>query len=97
MSYDAGEDSFGMCTALKKAVLAEGLETISNALFFQCSALEELSFPLSLKKIGDYAFYSCGKLATIHYAGSAAQLDQVQVGDANGSLAQAKVEYGSGS
>lgn len=53
------------CTALKTAILPEGLESIGYKAFHSCSAMNPVLLPEGLKSIGDYAFSWCAVLRTV--------------------------------
>ncbi len=50
---------------VKKAVIEEGVTSISLLLFSECVNMEEIELPLSLTGIGSQAFQSCSKLKSI--------------------------------
>lgn len=56
----AGSQIFGYCKALKKVILAEGLESVGYLVFEACTSLTELEIPASLKNIESNAFMGCG-------------------------------------
>ena len=51
---------------IRRAILAEGIETLPNYTFDHCSALEEVQLPESLRLIGNFAFEDCGSLQSIN-------------------------------
>lgn len=56
-------------TNLKKVIIPEGVDKISNAVFSDFSKLVTVTFPESLLSIGSYAFSNCKKLKEINLNG----------------------------
>ena len=54
-----GAFRFTNCTALKKVVLPEGIQTIGRYAFQGCSSLEEVELPSTIRSAGEDAFKGC--------------------------------------
>ena len=52
-------------SAVKKAVIEDGIVSIGNSMFDGCSGLESITIPDSVTKIGDTAFKNCRSLKSI--------------------------------
>lgn len=52
-------------SSLKRVVLSEGLEAISNNAFYNCVNLSEITIPTTLKEISSSAFGNCTSLKNI--------------------------------
>lgn len=55
---------------LKKIILGEGVETISDEAFFGCSALSSLTIGNTVTTIGDFAFSHCTSLTSLYIPSS---------------------------
>lgn len=66
---EIGNHVFYECKNLKKVVLSEKLERISDNAFVNCVSLEELIIPTSVVEIGKEAFFSCSRLKRIRIPG----------------------------
>ncbi|NLZ56325.1 MAG: leucine-rich repeat protein, partial [Clostridiaceae bacterium] len=47
--------------------------------FADCASLESIKIPSSVTGMGHYVFYGCDSLKTIHFGGTEAQWDKMQV------------------
>ncbi len=79
---ELGREVFLRCDSLVSVAFPEGFSSIGPAMFRQCGALETVRLPASLASIGPEAFLECAALKTIRYAGTQAQWDAVEIGDA---------------
>ena len=86
---------FDHCTALKNAVVPEGVEVIKNAAFNCCDALEWVYIPASVEEIEDSAFNHCISLKDIYYGGSWSEWDEIEIAGYNKSLKNASVHFNS--
>lgn len=86
-----GEGAFHSCTALKLAVVGEGISTLQAGVFGYCTALEELYLPAGLEKIcgalyGDdgnpvcgHALHSAQSLAKVYFGGTEEEWSAVEI------------------
>ncbi len=79
---ELGREIFLRCDSLTSLTVPEGFSSIGPAMFRQCGALETVRLPASLASLGPEAFLDCTALKTIRYAGTQAQWDAVEIGDA---------------
>ena len=88
--YGLDYGAFHTCRALKKAVVGSGITQIRAGVFGYCDSLEEIYIPLSVKKIegayfeggkfiSGHAFHNCNALATVNYAGTAADWGKIDI------------------
>lgn len=61
---------FADCTALKTAVIGNGITVIPDDLFYKCGSLNNVSLQGEVTKIGNYAFNSCKSLSEINFPNS---------------------------
>ena len=59
-----GEQAFASCKSLKHVSLSEGVDGISNKMFYACGQLESIRVPTSCKIIRSQAFELCFSLHT---------------------------------
>lgn len=75
--------AFCGCESLKRVVLNEGLETLSDHYsveVFEDSKIEEITLPSTLRKIGSNAFKQCENLRTIYVkSGCRANLSKLDI------------------
>lgn len=69
----------------------EGLMEIGDLGLYLCDSLTSVSLPGSLLLIGEKAFTFCDRLAEIRYAGSAADWQQLYIGEGNNRLTDGSV------
>lgn len=86
-----GSEIFLRCDSLVSVDMPEGFSSIGPAMFRQCGALENVRLPVSVTAIGPEAFLECTALKTIRYAGTQAQWDAVEIGDAAAIPADAEI------
>lgn len=79
---ELGREIFLRCDSLTSLTVPEGFSSIGPAMFRQCGALETVRLPASVTGIGAEAFLECTALKTIRFAGTQAQWDAVEIGDA---------------
>ena len=87
-----GTQIFTGCTSLTEAVLPEGLEIISGNVFAKDTNLKIVTLPSTLTSIGKYAFASTG-LETIIYNGTSETWGNIEIGEKNGPIYSAVIEY----
>lgn len=74
-----GAWAFAGCTALTEIKIPDGTKEIGG-LAFQGAGLTEITIPVSVMKIGNTAFASCTELSDIHYSGTRAQWQAIDLG-----------------
>ena len=72
--------AFAYCTSLEEIDLPVSLTTIEEHAFYGCESLTEILIPASVTTIEDYAFAHCTNLATVYYAGTEAQWNNINLG-----------------
>lgn len=87
---------FDHCTALKSAVVPEGVEVIKNAAFNCCDSLEWVYIPATVEEIEDSAFNHCISLKDVYYAGSWSDWDEIEIASYNKALNAASIHFGCG-
>lgn len=61
---------FQECTALKRVIIGNGIETLSERLFWGCISLEEVVIGRNVETIDNYAFWSCNGLENVYFQGN---------------------------
>ena len=59
------DSAFYGCTALKKATVETGIDSIAGWMFGSCTALDTVTMPSTIESIGGYAFSGCTALKGI--------------------------------
>lgn len=72
---------FAYCTNLSEVNLPKNLETIGKETFYSCESIIDITFPVSLKEVGYHAFELCSNLESIHYNGTEAQFNKINLRD----------------
>ena len=57
-------NAFYGCISLESAELSEGLQTISNYVFYNCSSLKSIAIPNTVETVGEQVFVGCSNLAS---------------------------------
>lgn len=83
-----GAAAFRSCSSLKTVTLPEGVETIGDSAFVCCSDLMLVTLPESVKTMGDGVFKECDNLNYIYYNGSAAQWENILIGENSNEIFQ---------
>ena len=52
-------------SSIKKIIIASGVTTIGNYVFYDCSSLTSVTIPNSVTRIGNDAFYGCRALTSV--------------------------------
>lgn len=65
--------AFSHCVRLKKVILGEGTERLSEYCFNNCISLKYIKIPKSVKSIAADCFWCCDNLETIEYGGIKAE------------------------
>ena len=86
--------AFGSCSRLTNVTIPEGVTSIGDSAFRSCSSLTSVTIPESMTSIGDSAFSECGSISTVIYGGTAAQWEQIAIGEGNEALTKATIHYG---
>ena len=60
-----GNYAFWNCTALKRAVVGRGVNTLNLGTFMGCTSLVQVDLPDSLTSLGDGVFQNCTALSTV--------------------------------
>lgn len=68
--FDIGQYAFEGCDFLTTFISDEGLEYLSDAVFYSCDELIDVILPKSLMVLGHNVFNSCDKLTEIKYRGT---------------------------
>jgi hypothetical protein len=69
-----GSAILSYCPSLKKVVIADGVNSISDSLLEGCGEVETITIPTSVTNIGERAFAYCGNLTNIVIPGSVTNL-----------------------
>ena len=67
VSCSVGFGAFQYCKSLRRVVLPDGLQEISDQMFSHCSSLEEVKLPACLQTIGEEAFWYCENLREVTF------------------------------
>ena len=78
--------------ALTTLEIPQGATSIGRTAFANCTSLRSVTIPDSVTFIGDYAFMSCSNLETIHFGGTRAQWDIINLDEGNGWMQSARLE-----
>lgn len=90
-----GSGAFSYCVGLQTLVIPEGVTQLQYSTFVACQELTSVSLPGSLREILSSNFVECPKLTDVYFRGDAQQFGQIELGDYNESLAQARIHIGS--
>ena len=82
---------------LKALILPAGLKTFEIQAFAACSDLLNVTIPASATEIRYGAFEWCDNLNTVNFLGTKEQWNNVNIGEHNEPLTNAKIIYGGGS
>ncbi|MGM9643083.1 MAG: leucine-rich repeat domain-containing protein [Eubacteriales bacterium] len=77
-----GDQAFSGCSALEKVSIPSSVKEIGVRMFQKCVNLSEVEIPVEVKCIKEQAFYGCVKLSVIHFNGTKAQWNAIEI-DAN--------------
>lgn len=75
-------EAFADCAYLASLSISEGVETLGKSSFSECDDLASVQLPQSLTLIDDYAFYKCNGLKDIYFAGTQAEWNAIEKGNA---------------
>lgn len=81
-----GSHALGWATNLTALSIPEGLKEIGSLGLYGCTGISRLDLPGSLTKIEEQAFYCYDALCEIHYAGSHADWESVEIDEDNAPL-----------
>ena len=87
--------TFDSCTNLTSVTLTGKITRIGDGAFQNCSNLGSITLPQSITEIRDLAFLGCEKLKDVYYGGSKEQWEWIQIRNANESLTNAVIHFGS--
>lgn len=80
--------AFYRCDSVKQVVLPEGTEVLFDEVFYNCEGLEEVWLPSTLTEIDHDLFTGCDDLKLVHFMGTQAQWDAIDVDERNDELFQ---------
>lgn len=86
-----GNQLFADCSNLTRVNLPEGLLWIGKNVFKRCSSLVYISIPKTIISIGERSFTS--SVCEVYYGGSIESWNDVQIGNYNQGLLDAKMQY----
>ncbi len=89
------DHAFKDCRSMIYIVLPESLEYISVQAFAECVSLRTIVIPRSLTKIPEGLFQQSNYITDILYTGSEEEWSNVEIGNSNGSFADATVYFNS--
>ena len=78
-----GRYAFYACSQLPNITIPGHVTSIDGCAFDDCSRLTKITIPNSVTDIGNYAFEECYSLKKVYYLGSAAEWDQITIGQNN--------------
>ena len=87
------EKTFYNCYYLLSVTVPNTVTRIETGAFSYCYSLSHLNIPSTLKVIDDNTFTDCTKLATIYFAGSESEWNNVDIGLFNQNLMNADVYH----
>ena len=85
--------AFAYCSALTSLIIHDGTTSIGISAFMNCTSLGSVTIPRSVTDIGGYAFGSCRSLADVYYGGTETDWTKITIGNGNGNLISAAVEF----
>lgn len=88
-----GHDAFNSCKKLKTLKLPEGIPSIGESTFQTCWSLTDITIPASVASIGKNAFDGCSKLKNVHYTGSSAKWNGIEIAEGNDALTNASLSF----
>ena len=91
-----GNWAFLGCMGLTSITIPDSVTSIGFYAFFGCSSLTSITIPNSVTTIGEYAFYECVSLTDIYFSGSEEQWRQINIGDSNDCLFNARIHFSDG-
>jgi hypothetical protein len=87
-----GGGAFWRCYDLEEARL-DSIEFIGDYAFVDCTSLKTVTIGAGLKKVLNDAFSGCRALKTVNYAGSESDWSNIEIGEDNGYLKNATINY----
>ncbi len=93
---DIGDTAFGE-VGLAEVTLPEGVEELGDMAFYGSKMLKTVYIPSTMEEIGDQAFWQCHKLTDVHYNGTAAMWNRIEIGSDSGELYGATLHQTDGS
>ena len=84
---------FSDCVNLESVKLPQKTEIIGDEVFANCSSLKTINLPESIRRIGFSSFNGCENLTDVYYGGSEYSWKNIDMGDKNDSLQNAKIHF----
>lgn len=90
-----GAGTFQKCYSLKNITIPEGIKTIgyidadgneAGSTFYNCMSLTDITMPKSLTNIYRRSFYGCDGLTKVHYSGTTAEWEKVNISSDNDAI-----------
>ncbi len=88
-----GDRAFADCYSLTSVTIPYSVTTIGDDAFAWCDSLTSVTIGDSVTTIGDDAFYSCDSLTSVYYMGTAAEWNEITIGQYNTNLTGATRYY----
>lgn len=76
-----GEYIFNFCNVCESVTVADSVESICFAAFYNCASIKSISIGSGIKTITDYAFERCYDLETVFYNGTRTEWDDIKKND----------------
>ena len=90
-----GDKAFQYCENLEKVILYENVTTLKYQSFYDCFNLKSINIPKKVTFIGEGVFRNCNSLADVYYEGSEEEWNEIEIGENNTGLDNAKIHYNS--
>ena len=88
---ELGRYTFENCSSLRNIEIPDSITTISYSTFTECGSLSSVTIPKSVIKIDDFAFWLCDSLDFVHYGGTIADWEAIEIGERNECLTNAEI------
>ena len=88
-----GKDAFFSDSSIEEVVLGNSVKSIGYEAFYKCTSLKQITLPASLKTVNESAFEGCHALEEIHYGGTPAQWNNINIASSNYPLEEAVIHY----
>lgn len=91
---DIGDCAFFSCSSLDSLIIPNSVISIGNEAFEFCESLTNITIPNSVTSIGYDAFFGCESLEYVYYSGTEAEWNNIEVGEGNDPLLDARIHFG---